>query len=145
MRWLRASSVMRLPVGCTTPRVEESHPTPLTGRLHPSGAAILRSGNVISSCWRLRRLTSRYSRQVAPAHPAERRFSSERRSRLSGMAFGDSCGTPAAASARGSSIDGRARPRLIAFTNALIDLLQFLDPDFVRFPKERRTKVPGSG
>ena len=34
-----------------------------------------------------------------------------------------------------------ARPRLVALQNALIDLLAFLDPDFIRFPKERRTKV----
>ncbi|MEP7013600.1 MAG: hypothetical protein ABJC13_25035 [Acidobacteriota bacterium] len=35
-----------------------------------------------------------------------------------------------------------ARPRLIVLQQALVDLLVFLDPDFVRFPKERRTKVP---
>jgi hypothetical protein len=35
-----------------------------------------------------------------------------------------------------------ARPRLVALQHALIDLLAFLDPDFVRFSKERRTKVP---
>lgn len=34
-----------------------------------------------------------------------------------------------------------ARPRLVALQNGLIDLLAFLDPDFVRFPRERRTKV----
>lgn len=34
-----------------------------------------------------------------------------------------------------------ARIRLVALQNALIDLLLFLDPDFIRFPKERRTKV----
>ena len=34
-----------------------------------------------------------------------------------------------------------ARPRLVALQNALIDLLAFLDPDFIRFPKERRAKV----
>jgi len=34
-----------------------------------------------------------------------------------------------------------ARPRLVALQHALIDLLTFLDPDFIRFPKERRTKV----
>jgi len=34
-----------------------------------------------------------------------------------------------------------ARPRLVALQNALIDLLAFLDPDFVRFPEERRWKV----
>lgn len=44
-----------------------------------------------------------------------------------------------------SANPSQARPRLIAIQHALIDLLQFLDPDFVRFPKERRTKVPGSG
>jgi hypothetical protein len=35
-----------------------------------------------------------------------------------------------------------ARPRLVALQHALIDLLMFLDPDFVRFSRERRTKVP---
>lgn len=34
-----------------------------------------------------------------------------------------------------------ARPRLVALQNALIDLLAFLDPEFVRFPEERRSKV----
>jgi len=34
-----------------------------------------------------------------------------------------------------------ARPRLVALQNALIDLLAVLDPDFIRFPAERRTKV----
>lgn len=34
-----------------------------------------------------------------------------------------------------------ACPRLVALQNAIIDLLQFLDPDHIRFPKERRTKV----
>jgi hypothetical protein len=34
-----------------------------------------------------------------------------------------------------------AHPRLVALQNALIDLLEFLDPDFLRFPKERRWKV----
>lgn len=34
-----------------------------------------------------------------------------------------------------------ARPRLVALQNALIDLLAFLDPDFIRFSEERRTKV----
>jgi hypothetical protein len=38
-----------------------------------------------------------------------------------------------------------ARPRLVALQNALIDLLAFLDPDFVRFSRERRSKVPGAG
>jgi len=38
-----------------------------------------------------------------------------------------------------------ARPRLVAIQHALIDLLAFLDPDFVRFPRERRTKAPESG
>ncbi len=37
-----------------------------------------------------------------------------------------------------------ARPRLVALQYALIDLLAFLDPDFIRFPKERRTKVLAS-
>lgn len=34
-----------------------------------------------------------------------------------------------------------ARPRSIAIQNVLIDLLDFLDPNYVRFPKERRRKV----
>jgi hypothetical protein len=33
------------------------------------------------------------------------------------------------------------RLRLIWLQNALIDLLEFLDPDYIRFRKERRTKV----
>jgi hypothetical protein len=36
---------------------------------------------------------------------------------------------------------GRAVPPLIAIQHALIDLLAFLDPEFVRFPKARRTKL----
>lgn len=36
---------------------------------------------------------------------------------------------------------GYARPRLVALQNALIDLLAFLDPGFIRFPEELRTKV----
>jgi hypothetical protein len=38
-----------------------------------------------------------------------------------------------------------ARPRLVALQHALIDLLAFLDPAFVRFPRERRTKAPEAG
>lgn len=38
-----------------------------------------------------------------------------------------------------------ARPRLVALQHALIDLLASLDPDFVRFSRERRTKVPEAG
>lgn len=34
-----------------------------------------------------------------------------------------------------------ARPRLVALQNALIDLLAFLDPDYIRFMKRRRKKV----
>lgn len=34
-----------------------------------------------------------------------------------------------------------ARPRLIAIQNVLIDLLDFLDPNYVPFQKERRRKV----
>lgn len=34
-----------------------------------------------------------------------------------------------------------ARPRLVSLQHALIDLLAFLDPDCVRFPEARRTKV----
>jgi virulence-associated protein VapD len=33
-----------------------------------------------------------------------------------------------------------ARPRMVAVQNALIDLLAFLDPQFLRFPAERRLK-----
>jgi len=33
-------------------------------------------------------------------------------------------------------------PRLILLQNALIDLLDHLDPGFLRFPKERRSKLP---
>jgi hypothetical protein len=36
----------------------------------------------------------------------------------------------------------QSRPRLIALQNAMIDLLEFLDPGYVRFSKERRSKVP---
>lgn len=35
-----------------------------------------------------------------------------------------------------------ARPRLVALQLALGDLLAFLDPYFIRFPKEHRTKAP---
>ena len=35
-----------------------------------------------------------------------------------------------------------ARPRLAALQHALIDLLDFLDPKGIRFPQERRLKVP---
>jgi hypothetical protein len=34
-----------------------------------------------------------------------------------------------------------ARPRLVALQNALIDLLAFLDPEFIRFPEDRRWKI----
>jgi hypothetical protein len=34
-----------------------------------------------------------------------------------------------------------ARPRLVALQHALIDLLDYLDPRFVRFPKHHRTKI----
>ena len=34
-----------------------------------------------------------------------------------------------------------ARPRLVALQNAMIDLLDFLDPNYIRFPRDRRTKV----
>jgi hypothetical protein len=34
-----------------------------------------------------------------------------------------------------------ARPRLVGLQNALIDLLAYLDPHFIRFPEEQRTKV----
>lgn len=40
-----------------------------------------------------------------------------------------------------STDQAAARPRLVALQNALIDLLKFLDPEFVRFPEDRRTKV----
>lgn len=35
----------------------------------------------------------------------------------------------------------RSSVRLIKLQNALIDLLEFLDPDYVRFPKDKRTKI----
>lgn len=35
----------------------------------------------------------------------------------------------------------QARPRLVALQHALIDLLDILDPQFIRFPKEHRAKV----
>lgn len=41
-----------------------------------------------------------------------------------------------------SSSLSEARPRLVAIQHALIDLLQFLDADFIRFPKNHRSKVP---
>ena len=34
-----------------------------------------------------------------------------------------------------------ARPRLVAIQNAMIDLLDFLDPSYIRFPQERRIRV----
>ena len=37
-----------------------------------------------------------------------------------------------------------ARPRLIALQNALIDLLAFLDPQYIRFPQRSRNKVPAT-
>lgn len=40
----------------------------------------------------------------------------------------------------GTSLE-QARPRLVALQHALVDLLAFLDPDFVRFPQETRTKL----
>lgn len=36
------------------------------------------------------------------------------------------------------------RPRLVALQHALIDLLAFLDPKFIRFPRKRRSKAPKS-
>lgn len=35
----------------------------------------------------------------------------------------------------------QALPRIVALQHALIDLLDFLDPSFVRFPKNNRTKL----
>lgn len=35
-----------------------------------------------------------------------------------------------------------AHPRLTALQHALVDLLEFLDPDYIRFPRDRRGKVP---
>jgi hypothetical protein len=34
-----------------------------------------------------------------------------------------------------------ARPRLVALQNALIEMLDFLDPEFIRFPEKSRSKV----
>ncbi len=36
-------------------------------------------------------------------------------------------------------------PRLLALQHALVDLLAFLDPTFIRFPPERRKKVQSAG
>jgi phosphoglycerate-specific signal transduction histidine kinase len=36
---------------------------------------------------------------------------------------------------------GLATPRLVALQHALIDLLDYLDPDYVRFAEDRRSKV----
>ena len=35
----------------------------------------------------------------------------------------------------------QALPRIVALQNTLIDLLEFLDPSFIRFPKSNRTKL----
>jgi hypothetical protein len=40
----------------------------------------------------------------------------------------------------GTSLD-QARPRLIAMQHALVELLAFIDPQFVRFPERTRTKL----
>jgi hypothetical protein len=40
----------------------------------------------------------------------------------------------------GTSLN-RARPRLVAMQHALLDLLAFIDPQFVRFPERTRTKL----
>jgi len=42
----------------------------------------------------------------------------------------------------GTSLD-QVRPRLVALQHALIDLLAFFDPAFVRFPQKTRTKLEG--
>jgi hypothetical protein len=35
----------------------------------------------------------------------------------------------------------RAVPRLTELQHALIDLLEMLDPQYIRFPRDRRSKV----
>jgi len=40
----------------------------------------------------------------------------------------------------GTSLE-QARPRLVAMQHALVDLLAFIDPQFVRFPKRTRSKL----
>ena len=37
-----------------------------------------------------------------------------------------------------------ARPRLVAIQQALIDLLEFLDPQYIRSPKKWRQRIPSS-
>jgi len=60
--------------------------------------------------------------------------------------FFDSCQDPllhaveADVAALGANLP-HALPRIIALQHALIDLLDFLDPSFVRFPKRNRTKL----
>lgn len=50
------------------------------------------------------------------------------------------CALEAEILALGTSLD-RARPRLVALQHALLDLLAFLDPSFIRFPERTRTKL----
>jgi hypothetical protein len=40
-----------------------------------------------------------------------------------------------------SELNAEERPRLVALQNSLIDLLAFLDPNNIRFPADRRSKV----
>ncbi len=35
-------------------------------------------------------------------------------------------------------------PRLTEIQHALIDILNYLDPEYIRFPKERRSYVPSN-
>lgn len=64
--------------------------------------------------------------------------------------FYDSCKDPllraveADVAALGANLP-KALPRIIALQHALIDLLDFLDPSFVRYPKKNRTKLGSTG
>ena len=46
--------------------------------------------------------------------------------------------------ARLPSASTQERRRLQVLQNALVDLLEFLDPDYVRLPRERRSKAPAA-
>src|SRR5271165_220860 len=50
------------------------------------------------------------------------------------------CAVEADVATLGASLP-RALPRLVALHHALVDLLDFLDPSFVRFPQRNRTKL----
>ena len=52
------------------------------------------------------------------------------------------CALEAEICSLGSSLE-QARPRLVALQHAMVDLLAFFDPSFVRFPQRTRTKLEG--